>query len=79
MLDFLQALKQNISGEVTPEAKRRALICAGCPFKEVKSYARIVNAIMLEVDGFVCTECKCPLATKIFAEEPKNICPEWTK
>ena len=80
MLDFLQALKQNITGEVTEEAKRRAYICAECPTKKLSSYTEILNAVMVDIDGYMCTgHCSCPLATKIFAKEQKNICPKWMK
>lgn len=78
MRDFLQALKLNIIGKVGEEEKRRAGICAECPTKEHSSYTEILNAVMVEVDGYRCTgHCTCPLATKIFAKEPDNICHKW--
>jgi predicted nucleic acid-binding Zn-ribbon protein len=77
MKDFLQALKQHITGKVTTEAEQRASICAECPLKELRDYARIFNSKMEDVNGYVCTGCSCPLATKIFAKEPENICPKW--
>lgn len=78
MKDFLQALKQNITGKITPEAERRANICGKCPDKKASSYTEIFNAVMVEIDGYVCTgHCTCPLATKVFAKEPENICPKW--
>ena len=77
MIDFLQALRHHITGEVTPEAERRAQICAECPLKELRDYARILNSKMEDINGFVCTECDCPLATKIFAEHKDNICRKW--
>jgi len=80
MKDFLQALKQNIIGKVSEEEKRRASICAECPAKKLSSYTEILNAVMVDIDGYVCTgHCTCPLATKIFAKEPENICPKWTQ
>lgn len=78
MIDFISALKQNITGVVGEEEKRRALICAECPTKKRSLYTEILNAVMVEVDGYRCTgHCICPLATKIFAKEPENICPKW--
>lgn len=77
MKDFFNAIKSHVLEEQGPEQQRRAEICAECPLKEKKIYAQIFNAKMQEIDGYVCTECGCPIATKIFAEEPKNICPEW--
>lgn len=76
-MDFLQALKQHVKGETGEEEKRRAAICAECPLKEIRLYAQIFDAKMEEINGYVCTKCDCPLATKIFAKEQKNICPKW--
>lgn len=77
MKDLLQAFAQHLKGEVTEEAERRVKICAKCPSRELKSYARILNSKMENVNGYVCGECACPLATKIFAKEPENICLKW--
>lgn len=77
MIDFIQAVVQHVKGEVTQEAESRAKICAVCPLKEMRSYARIFEAKMEDINGYVCNECGCPLATKIFAKEPDNICPKW--
>lgn len=80
MIDFLQALRQHFTEDIGEEEKRRAEICGACPDKEVKNYPLISNSKMVEVSGFACTgHCKCPLATKIFAKEEKNICPKWKK
>lgn len=79
MLDFLQALKQHFTEDIGEEEKRRAEICGSCPSKEVRAYAQILDSKMVELNGYVCTECSCPLATKIFAKEDKNICPKWKK
>lgn len=79
MIDFINALAKNVKGEHTEESKRRAEICAECPLKEKRFYASFVNAEIKEVEGFVCTLCACPIATKVFATEPKNICTEWSK
>jgi hypothetical protein len=77
MKDFLQAVKSHMLEDPGDEEKRRAEICAGCEFKEKKIYAQIFKAEMKEINGYVCTKCICPLATKIFAKEPENICQKW--
>ena len=77
MTDFLQALAKNIKGEITPEAKRRAAICVTCPIKEKRIYASFLNAKIEKIEGYVCKLCDCPLATKIFAQDPENICSKW--
>jgi len=79
MKDLLQAFAQHLKGEVTEEAERRVKICQACPLKELKIYSRIFDSKMEDINGYVCTECGCPLATKIFAKEPENICPKWTQ
>jgi hypothetical protein len=76
-MDFIQALAKSLKQEHTPESKRRAEICAKCPLKEKRFYADFIDAEIKEVQGFVCTLCDCPIATKVFAIEPKNICTEW--
>jgi len=77
MTDFIQALAKCITGRYGEEEERRASICAACPEKEQRSYAEILNAEMVEIKGFVCTRCDCPIATKVFAIKDKNICPKW--
>lgn len=77
MIDFINALTQNIKGNHTEESRRRSEICAKCPLKEKRFYASFVSASIKEIEGYVCTLCDCPLSTKVFAEEPKNICSEW--
>ena len=79
MIDFINALTKSINGKHTSESKRRAEICAKCPLKEKRFYADFVNAEIIDVQGNVCTLCDCPIATKVFATEPKNICEKWSK
>lgn len=79
MIDFIKALTKSINGKHTTESKRRADICAKCPLKEKRFYASFVNAEIIDVQGYVCTLCACPIATKVFATEPENICTEWLK
>jgi hypothetical protein len=79
MIDFIKALTKSIKSKHTTESSRRVQICAACPLKEKRFYADFVNAEIVDVQGFVCTECSCPIATKVFAEEPENICKKWLK
>jgi hypothetical protein len=79
MLDFLQALKAHAGGDISTEEIRRSAICQECPEKEQRFYAEFLDSKIVELNGFVCTRCACPcpLATKIFAKDKKNICPKW--
>jgi hypothetical protein len=77
MMDFISALSKSIKEQHTEESLRRANICAACPEKEKRFYAEFVNAEIKDIEGFVCTRCSCPLGTKVFASEPKNICDKW--
>jgi len=79
MIDFFNALTKSLKGNHTEESLRRSEICANCTLKEKRFYADFVKAEIKEVQGFVCTECRCPIATKIFATEPENICEKWSK
>jgi hypothetical protein len=82
MIDFINALTESLKANHTAETLRRANICASCPEKEQRFYADFVNAEIKEVQGFVCLNCPglpCPIATKVFATELKNICDKWNK
>ena len=79
MIDFINALAKSMKGKHTQESRRRAEICATCPLKEKRFYADFVNAEIKDAQGYVCTLCDCPIATKVFATEPQNICTEWSK
>lgn len=79
MIDFINALTNCIKSKHTEETLRRANICAGCDEKTKKFYADFVKAEIKEVEGYVCNRCDCPIATKVFATEEKNICTKWLK
>lgn len=79
MIDFINALTESLKANHTAETLRRANICAPCPEKGQRFYADFVNAEIKEVQGYVCERCACPIATKVFATEPKNICDKWNK
>ena len=79
MIDFIKALTKSVKGKHTEETRRRAEICAKCPLKEKRFYADFVKAEIKEVEGYVCTLCACPIATKVFATEKENICRKWLK
>jgi len=77
MIDFFQAITQHVKGKITEEAIQRANVCADCPLKEKRSYSDFLNSQIVEINGFVCSKCDCPLATKIFAKDKKHICDKW--
>jgi len=77
--DFIQALAKSVKQKHTDDSLRRSNICASCNLKEKRLYAEFVKAEIKEVDGYVCTLCDCPIATKVFATEKDNICPKWLK
>lgn len=77
MIDFIQAIGKHINNEHTDESFARASICSRCEFKEQKFYAEFLNSEIVEINGFVCGLCDCPLATKIFAQDEKNKCEKW--
>jgi len=79
MIDFINALTKSLKGNHTEESLRRSEICAACPLKEKRFYADFVKAEIKDVEGYVCTVCNCPIATKVFATEKENICPNWSK
>lgn len=77
MKDFLQALIKHTKNEHTDESFARASKCLQCEFKNEAVHAIFLNSEIKEINGFVCSLCKCPLATKIFARNKKNICDKW--
>ena len=79
MIDFIKALAKSLKNKHTEESRRRSEICAKCPLKEKRFYADFVKAEIIEVEGYVCTLCACPIATKVFATENENICHKWLK
>lgn len=76
-MDFLKAIAKNIKNAHTPISRERAETCNNCKDKSKKIYANFVNSEIKIINGYVCNICKCPIATKIFATEPKNICNKW--
>lgn len=77
MIDVVNAILKHAKGEINAEAKRRAAICAGCELKKKAFYADFLNSTIVEINGYVCSLCDCPLATKILAEQKENICNKW--
>ena len=77
MKDFIQAIGMHIFGNIEQEQIKRAEICGGCPDKEFGGFPLIVKSKIIDVEGFKCGLCNCPLATKIFAKDQKNICDKW--
>jgi hypothetical protein len=79
MKDFVNSLAKAIQGKHTAESLRRSKICGGCDEKKKAFYPDWLDAEIVEVQGFVCNRCECPIASKVFATSKKNICPKWLK
>lgn len=65
-----------IKNPVTEElAKKRAEICAGCPFAELSTgvYSVVVDNRTQNIRGAKCTKCGCPLSAKV--RSSKDYCP----
>lgn len=77
MIDFINALSKSLQGKHTKESLRRSQICGECPEKSKSILAVFVDASLKEVEGYQCDRCKCPIGTKVFAEEKQNICSKW--
>lgn len=46
-------------------AKKRAEICFGCPQKKHGTITDFVNDKLIEIKGYFCGECLCPLSAKV--------------
>ena len=57
------------NGITTTEHKRRAIICESCPSRKYKKYLDFIDDDLIEVRGFVCGECGCPLIRKVRSED----------
>lgn len=77
MIDFLQAIVQHSKNKHTELSTERAEVCKGCEFKKEGLIPIFLNSKIEEINGFECEKCGCPLATKIFAKDKKNICDKW--
>ena len=75
--DFFKALAKNMKDEHTNESFARASTCLQCEFKKESILSLFINSEIKEINGFSCSLCDCPLATKIFAQDQKNICDKW--
>ena len=71
---IIRAWSQVLRGVTTDEHRRRAQICHGCTLKTYKWFADFPNDELIEVKGYVCTVCDCPLVAKIRSPE---ICKKW--
>ncbi len=54
-----------IKGNTTEEHKRRSEICNKCELKEYGDILSVINDELINVIGFRCGECGCPLIAKI--------------
>ena len=71
---IIKAWSSVLKGLTTEDHKRRALICSDCPNKKYHKFIDFVDDELEEVKGFVCTECGCPLISKI---RSTDICDKW--
>lgn len=71
---ILKAWLNVYKGLTTVEHKRKANICKGCPSRKYSKHLDFINDELIDVKGFVCSECGCPLIAKIRSTDdcPKN-------
>jgi len=58
-----------LKGSTTEEHKRRAGICKECKYSKHNKYLDFINDELIEVKGLICTDCDCPLISKIRSTE----------
>lgn len=58
-----------VKGNTTKEHKRRSDICDKCKLKEYKTILDFINDELVNIKGFRCGVCKCPLAALIRSED----------
>jgi hypothetical protein len=53
------------SPEVEKVAKERAAICAQCPHAQFEMFVDVIEFRAVEMHGYVCEECKCPITKAV--------------
>jgi hypothetical protein len=56
-------------------ALKRAKICEKCPEAKQGKLLSVVKDDVMEIDGYYCNLCKCPLSAKV--RQDVEICPKW--
>ena len=74
LVTIIKAWIKVAKGFTTTEQKRRASICNLCTHKKYSKYLDFVNDDLKEVQGFICTDCGCPLIAKIRSTDK---CKKW--
>lgn len=56
-------------------AKKRAAVCANCAEAKFSSFIDVIEFRAVEMQGYVCQECKCPITKAVRSMDyscPKN-------
>jgi hypothetical protein len=56
-------------------AKQRAAVCAKCPMAVFNDYIDVIEFRAVELKGYICSECSCPITKAVRSMEyscPKN-------
>jgi hypothetical protein len=78
IFNIIEGWKKYLQGEVTELEKKRAEICKACPHAVVGSYEKLMPDFELkEIQGLKCDVCKCPLSTKLRANDEKCPLGKW--
>lgn len=59
---------------VNEEAKKRAAVCAGCPFAKEGTFTALLRDGIKDIEGLYCSACTCPLSAKVRSKREK--CPK---
>lgn len=74
-IQILRAWSKVLKGLTTEDHEIRAQICSVCPKKKYSKFWDFSDKEELEeVKGFVCTDCGCPLVSKI---RSTDMCHKW--
>ena len=56
--------------DVNQTAKKKAKVCFDCPEKIKGTYEKVMpDYSLVEVEGFKCNKCGCPLSTKLRSDD----------
>lgn len=74
IVEWLKVIKKE---KPTKEELRRADICNDCEFKTYSKYLDFIDSEVVEVKGYYCAACSCPLTAKVKTTNKKHICKKW--
>lgn len=76
--NIAEGWKNYLSGRTTDQERARARICKECPAAVLGTYEKVLPDFQLEeVQGLKCSECGCPLVTKIRSTNSKCDLDKW--